>query len=117
MNTYTPRRASIERWLKDAPPYILDCFDSKGEGDRYTVFLCGDFLSSPEGQARTFANCSIPYLGMNAMPSHPQFGISMMGEMSAINSQVWRKTQWRYRVRWTDLPENIRNHIIARCKS
>jgi hypothetical protein len=83
MRTYTPRRANLKRWLEQAPPYILDVFDNKGKtADRYTVFLCGEFLSGD-----TYANTHVPYLGMSEAPSHPQ-GVSMWGEMDAARLRL-----------------------------
>lgn len=101
---YRPRRAS-KRWLEGAPEYILDCFDNKGKTtDRYTVLFGGSLLVSELLEDRT-----VFYLGMSDAPTNPQ-GISMWGECSAS----WRPS--RERVRWLDLPEHIRAHIIARAE-
>lgn len=108
MSTYTPRRASKTRWLQDAPEYILDCFDDPRTCDRYTVMFTGNLLvRTPEGA--TF----IPYLGMSGDPTHPQ-GFSQWGELNAVEQSNYRYENGKRRVRWNDLPEHIRKHVITR---
>lgn len=106
---YTPRRASKLRWLQDAPSYVLDCFDDKGAGDRYTVFFTEHLL---EGDG-TYAGTYISYLGMSGAPSHPQ-GVSMWGGISAYQAMQYRYHNGHRRVKWLDLPEEIRRHVIGR---
>lgn len=98
---YRPRRAT-KRWLKDAPEYILDCFDNKHTLDRYTVLFGGSLLVDD-----LLAKRKVFYLGMSDNPTSPQ-GFSMWGECDA----AWRPSH--NRVRWLDLPEHIRKHVIAR---
>lgn len=99
---YRPRRAG-KRWLEGAPEFVLDCFDNKGKTiDRYTVLFGGSLL---EGEL--LKHRKVFYLGMSNSPSHPQ-GFSMWGECDAS----WRPS--RQRIRWTDLPEHIRQHVVAR---
>lgn len=104
-HSYKPRRAS-KRWLDQAPEYILDCFDNKGKtADRYTV-LFGGTLFEP----KLLKERKVMFLGLSEAPSHPM-GVSMWGECDA----AWRPSHQR--VRWLDLPENVRNHVIARATS
>jgi len=117
---YTPRRANLKRWLAEAPAYVLDCFDSKGPGDRYTVLFTRPLTYSmkPDGSGPTegpgeFAHTYVQYLGMNDAPTHPQ-GISMWGEMNAYEAAAYRHRVGHQRVRWLDLPEHIRKHVISR---
>lgn len=111
MRKYTPRRAS-KRWLQDAPPYILDVLDNKGaSADRYTVMFCGNLLI--QNGAKNFAQTYVPYLGMSSAPSHPQ-GVSMWGEMKAYEAAAYRYRVKHHRIRWLDLPKNIRAHVISR---
>lgn len=115
---YTPRRAA-KRWLEGAPDYILDCFDHPKYGDRYTVFFCGELLYyiADDGSCKqgsdTLANTRVQYLGMSGYPTHPQ-GISLWNEMPAYDAANYRRSSAHRRVRWLDLPENIRKHVIAR---
>ncbi len=115
---YTPRRAA-KRWLEEAPDYILDCFDHPKYGDRYTVFFGGSLLyhTLPDGSSKDgsdqLGNTYVQYLGMSGAPTHPQ-GISLWNEMSAHDAASYRYASARRRVRWLDLPENIRQHVIAR---
>lgn len=98
--TYRPRRAT-KRWQEGAPEYVLDCFDNKGKTtDRYTVLFGGSLWYPELGR-------NVMYLGMSDNPTHPQ-GFSQWGEISAN----WRPSHQR--VRWLDLPEHIRNHVINR---
>lgn len=99
---YRPRRA-LKRWLEEAPEYILDCFDNKGKtADRYTVLFGGSLLEESLLEKR-----KVFYLGMSSAPTNPQ-GVSMWGECEA----AWRPSHQR--VRWLDLPEHIRKHVVAR---
>jgi hypothetical protein len=118
MAVYRPRRAG-SRWLEGAPAYIFDVFDDKGVGDRYTVFFGADFIyhvakDGKIGQGSDqYANTYLAYLGMSGAPSHPQ-GISQWGELEAYQTAMYRYRNKNRRIRWLDLPEHIRNHVIAR---
>jgi hypothetical protein len=102
MAAYRPRRAT-KRWREAAPEYILDCFDNKGKTfDRYTVLFGGSML-----EPALLKNRSVHFLGLSEAPSHPQ-GFSQWGEISA----TFRPAHWR--VRWLDIPEHIRKHIVCR---
>lgn len=108
MRTYTPRRAG-KRWLTDAPEYVMDVFDDKRTADRYTVMFAGSLLIS-DG---TFAGTYVQYLGMSGAPEHPQ-GISMWGELKAHEAAAYRYRNKHRRIKWDDLPEHIRKHVVAR---
>jgi hypothetical protein len=100
-NQYRPRRSS-KRWTEQAPEYVLACYDNKGKTcDRYIILFGGSFYDEEMGR-------NVQYLAMSGEPSHPQ-GVSMWGEMPAYNRAACGK-----HVRWLDLPENIRNHVVAR---
>jgi hypothetical protein len=109
---YTPRRAGLDRWLLGAPSYILDCFDSKGVGERYTVV----FTKAMSSMTGSFAETWVSYLGMSGAPTHPQ-GVSIWGEMPAHQMVGYRTRVKHQRVRWLDLPQHIRDHVIARATS
>lgn len=103
--TYRPRRAG-KRWLEHAPEYVLDVFDNKGKtADRYTVLFGGTLLDPQLLKER-----KVHFLGMSEHPTHPQ-GVSMWGECPAS----WRPS--RQRIRWADLPESIRKHVIERVEA
>lgn len=106
---YTPRRANLTRWLQGAPDYILDVLDSKDNGERYTVI----FTKAMSSVTGTYAETWISFLGMSGAPTHPQ-GVSMWGEMEAYKMAQYRYRAGKDRTRWLDLPENIREHVIAR---
>ena len=102
MRTYTPRRAN-KRWLEGAPEFVLDVFDNKGKtADRYSVLFGGSLLEPELVKMR-----KVFVLDMSPHPSHP-LGVSLWGEADAS----WRPAH--HRIRWMDLPENIRQHVIAR---
>lgn len=107
---YTPRRASLTRWLEGAPDYILDVFDTPKYADRYTVLFTGDLLVR---QGASFGKTHIQYLGMSGRPTHPQ-GVSMWGEFSACAAAAYRARSGKRRIRWLDLPKEIQEHVIAR---
>ena len=106
-----PRKdKSLER-----PAYVLACFDHPKYNDRYTVYLGGKFLISPEGVLRDSLNTTLQYLGMNAAPTHPM-GVSQWGEMSWVDYDNYVKRNRNFLVSWDDLPENIRKHVRSRCE-
>ena len=108
-HTYTPRRAGKTRWLKDAPEYILDCFDHPGEDDRYTIMLTGTMLCwSPVDKPRTFANTEIQFIGSTAGGSIYWSGVD------AYRAAQYRYAKSRHRVRWLDLPEAVREQVVIR---
>ena len=108
MNKYTPRRAGA-RWREGAPAYVLDIFDNRGNScDRYSVLFCGEHMVSDGTRAGTY----ILYLTMSDAPNHPQ-GISMSGELRSWEAADYRYRSKRFRIRWLDLPEHIRAHVIA----
>lgn len=99
--TYRPRRAS-KRWMEGAPEYILSCHDNGGKTcDRYTVYFGGSLYHEDMGR-------DVAYLGMSDNPTYPT-GVSMWGEApSNCRDNSGKK------VRWLDLPEHIRQHVVAR---
>ena len=100
---YKPRRSS-KLWTKDAPEYILACYDNGGKtADRYTVMFGGSLWKPDMGR-------NVHYLSMSDAPTHPQ-GFSQWGEMPAANRTCCGK-----HIRWLDLPEHIRKHVVARAK-
>jgi len=98
---YRPRRAAA-RWLEGAPEFVLDCFDHPKMADRYTVLFGGSLLDSD-----MLKNRRVHCLSMSNQPMHPQ-GVSYWAEAESS----WRPSH--YRVRWLDLPQHIREHVIAR---
>ena len=106
-----PRKdKSLER-----PAYVLACLDHPKYNDRYTVYLGGEFLISPNGVLRTPLNTTVQYLGMNAAPTHPM-GVSQWGEASWVELDDYVKRNRAFLVSWDDLPENIRKHVRSRCE-
>lgn len=111
---YTPRRANRTRWLQDAPDYVLDVLDNGGQTtDRYTVLFTGQLLSTRHGETpRTYSNTRVPYLGMSADPTSPG-GFSQWGELPAHEAAGYRYRCGHDRIRWLDLPANLRAHVVA----
>lgn len=102
VSTYKPRRAT-KRWQEAAPEYVIDCFDNGNKTcDRYTVYIGGSQYDPILSRDRKVA-----YLAMSDAPTHPQ-GFSQWGECDASYRPA------RERVRWLDLPEHIRSHVMAR---
>jgi len=99
---YTPRRASLTRWLQDAPPDVLDCFDAgEKELDRFTIFLGKRFMcESPLGWHICYLHCSVD----------PR-GYSGSGELQAHQAADCRYRWGHLRVRWNDLPEAVRKFV------
>lgn len=101
---YKPRRA-WSRWLEDAPEYILAVYDlGPKHNDRYTV-LFGGSLNDP----LLLKDRMVLSLGFNDCPTSPNMGVSMWGEVFARDRDGLGK-----KIKWLDLPEHLRNHVIAR---
>lgn len=108
LTPWYPKR-SRARWREGAPAYICDVFDSRGPGERYTVFFTGEgWIGEMDPR--------VPFLGMDNSPTHPQ-GISMWGELKPHEFAAYRRHFGRHRIRWCDLPEHIRAHVIARANA
>ena len=104
--TYQPRRAT-KRGLEGAPEYILDVFDNKGRtADRYTILFGGSLLDP-----HLLKDRKVHMLELNDLPTHPCYGVSMWGDVEASYRPA------HHRVRWLDLPENVREHIMRRAES
>lgn len=102
MSSYQPKR-STARWLEGARPYILSVHDSgPDDNDRYTVFFGWPLWQPSMGR-------TVPYLGFNATPTSPNMGVSQWGEAPSQDRGAAGK-----KIRWLDLPEELRNHVIAR---
>ncbi|MFZ3014378.1 MAG: hypothetical protein WA045_11800 [Nitrospira sp.] len=98
---YRPRRAG-KRWQEGAPEYVLDVFDHPKFADRYTVLFGGSMLDPQLTKDR-----KVYCLGLSDDPTSPN-GFSMWGECPAS----WRPSHRR--IRWLDLPQHIRDHVVAR---
>ena len=108
--SYRPRAAALERWRKDAPPYVVDCFyHEKEPREPYTVFVGGEHLWK--------ANESLPHSPSN---THlVTLYVSPHGVVSSDSMVAWKAVQYRYqqarrhRVAWNDLPKAVREGIEA----
>lgn len=96
---YRPRRAG-KRWLEGAPEYILSVHYTPRYADCYTMCFGGTLWEPGLGR-------DVMCLAMSHEPEHPQ-GVSMWGQMRAYNRNAMRK------IRWLDLPEHIRKHVVRR---
>ena len=100
---HKPRRAR-SRWLEGAPEYVIDVFDNKGEtADRYTVFFGGSLATDDVVQ----------YLGLSD-DTHSPHGVSMWGTIAPHQFAAYRRAFGKDRIRWWDLPDHIRAHVINR---
>ena len=112
---YTPRRAS-KRWLGGAPAGVLCCFDTKENGERFTIFYgaseafhrddIGNWGEGPD----QYDNTWLIYFGCCETPSHPQ-GVGMHGEMEAYQVAAYRAKHKHQMIRWLDLPEAVRTCV------
>lgn len=104
MRKYKPRRQS-RRWLDaDCPKGVLAIYDSKGYGERYTVF----YAEPVAGE--TFADMWIGYRGMSAYPFHPQ-GIGLYGEMRAHEMAAYRYRVRHQAAKWSSLPADVQRCV------
>lgn len=101
---YTPRKAG-KRWLEEAPSYVLDCFDNKGQtADRYTVIFGKEFM---ETDAR---GDWIALLDMSPEPTHPQ-GVGVSASYLAHEIAAFRYRSGHHRVKWADLPDAVKRCV------
>lgn len=112
-DNYTPRRANKARWLESAPDYVLDVFDNPKQCDRYTVLFTGKLLERFPVDSKAYKDTSVPLLDMSESPTHPQ-GVSLWTSYDAHTIAMYRYKNSKRRIRWLDLPENIRAHVISR---
>lgn len=95
---YTPRRAGA-RWREGAPDYVLDCFDGGEQfADRYTVF----FTLVEQSHRGPWLH----YIGIG-------HGASASGDLEAHHVAQFRYANGKKRIRWLDIPEDIRARICA----
>lgn len=98
---YQPKR-SRKQWLEGAPEYVLAVYDNGGKtADRYTVLFGGSLWDESMGS-------TVQYLAMSNNPTHPQ-GVSMWDTCQCYVRSVHGK-----HIKWLDLPENVRQHVISR---
>jgi len=107
-NNYTPRRASKTRWLDGAPAHVLDCFKNDKCGT-FDVIYTGVTLIPQDG--RTFANTYVFGREMSENPSHPQ-GVGLSFELKAREAAAYRYRNGRRRIKWQDLPPNVKQCAI-----
>lgn len=101
MADYCPRRASA-RWMEEAPEYVLSVHDNGGRSfDRYSIFFGAPLWESSMGR-------KVPGLFLSEIPNSPQ-GFSIWGEVESHDREASGK-----KIRWLDLPENVRKHVISR---
>lgn len=101
---YRPRRSSA-RWLEQAPEYVLAVYDvGPKANDRYTVLFGGSLL-----EPALLAERKVYMLGFNECPNSPNMGVSMWGEIRAVDRSNLGK-----HIRWLDLPEHLRKHVVTR---
>lgn len=98
MTRYTPRRCS-KRWLDgDCPAGVLAILDDPDCIDRYTILFTE--VSEYDGE-----------LWMHYLGTSPSMNYSGYGEMRAHHVAAYRDLCKGQYIRWTDLPENIREHV------
>lgn len=95
-----PLRAPKE-WQECAPQFVIDCFDNEqASGERFKVYLGGTIHEPSLGRGAW-------YLGLSETPDSVD-GTSIWDDCDATIRPVHQ------RVRWLDLPEAVRHHVIAR---
>lgn len=105
MKNYTPRRASLTRWLKSAPEYILDVFKLK-DGSHEFLFT-GDRMLNSGNASRTYANTQIQGWYEHEGWFH----------LSAHECAAYRRRMGKRRVKWLDVPERLRITVIQKVES
>lgn len=103
---YKVRRARA-RWLEGAPEFIADVFGAGPNdpaADRFTIFFV-------DGEPRDlWSGPWVQYLGC----SEGGRAVSMFGELEAHKFADYRSKNGRKRIRWSDLSEATRAHVVAR---
>lgn len=95
-------RRAASRWLGSAPECVIDIFDNKKTADRYTIFF-----------EQTEDDSQVLYLGVGDTPNLPN-GYSQWGCLLTHQFSSFRYRSNRHRIRWLDLPEEIREHVVKR---
>lgn len=112
-DTYTPRRAS-KRWLDGAPAYVLDVMRDGPAKDPhgYFVLFTGELYDR-----KPYRDAWVQGLEINNAPTHPAYGVSLWTELRAHEAAAYRYSAKHRRVRWLDVPAELRAHIQARAES
>lgn len=104
--TYRPRPQARRYRDGDCPACVLALYDNGGvSADRYTVIYRG-VITAPDGSK---------WLGlraMNSQPQHPQ-GIGLYAEYRVHEITAFRERSRRHAIRWTYLPQAVRDCITA----
>jgi hypothetical protein len=119
MNKKTANR--IKSLLPNGEPKCVRCYDSgpDGSADRYTVVYTGKYrtLGTKRGETRTLGN--FQYVGMSALPFHPQ-GVGQHGESpQQIDANKWgfapaigRSNHLGKRIPFTALPKDCQKLVM-----
>ena len=109
----TPRldkNAQIDkRWWKRMPfdvPRWIRCYDS-GSGDRYTVLFTGLKLDS-KGHGTVH-----PYVGMNAHPFHPSYGVGIRDESYRVPIDYPTYGHLGKKIVFADLPKDCQALVLG----
>ena len=109
---YTPRRMPKRFRDGDCPDGVLDIIDEgpNSFADRYTVVYTE--VIAPHDPF----NRSIGYRGMCANPMHP-LGVGMYGELKVHEMVAYRARKARKRIKWSDLPKDVRYVAKRDCRT
>lgn len=103
------RKMPVRFRNENCPDQIQDIFD-EGENsyaDRYTVF----FTSIEEYAGMDY----IGYRCMCSNPCHP-LGIGTFNQMKTHEYSSYRDRKRAKRIKWSDLPDNVKSLLIEDCK-
>lgn len=103
---FRPRRGAL-KWLDEAPNYVMACYDNGGQNTeyRYTVLFGGDLWDLAYARAN-WESGRDPRLMPCLMIS------------DGLDYSIWtdcvRGARLGRRMRWLDIPANIREHVMVR---
>jgi hypothetical protein len=106
-HAYTPRRASLTRWLKGAPDEVIDIFYIPGSHTPYEIF----FGRALRVTGESFANMHLSFLCADS------YGAYAWEEMEAQKVADYRYSMGHRRVRWDTLPADLQASVKRQIES
>ena len=107
--TITAVRPAPRRWLEGAPDYVIDVYAHPAFFARYSVILSSEDMRWCDYRD----DWLIPSLALSIDPEDPR-GVNQWCWDTLRDLRVWRWANRRRRIRWADLPENVRAAVVRR---
>jgi hypothetical protein len=103
---YRPKH-SPAKWLRDAPNYVVSCYDNAANDDRYIVVFGGSLWTAEYAHANWQSGLNPHLAPCLRMSGDPVNGIS-------IWTDCLRTRRLGVKICWNELPTRVRDHVKER---